>query len=403
LWLSLAVNISLLGFFKYADFFIRNFNFLASPFGWDQIEYLNLILPVGISFYTFQTLAYTIDVYRNEKTAETNYIDFALYVGYFPQLVAGPIERAKDLIPQLKKKHQVSQEQVMHGLERILWGLIKKVVVADRLAVVVTEVYSDVSSHSGAELFVATCCFGFQLYLDFSAYTDIAIGIARMMGVKLSENFNYPYVSKSQSEHWSRWHRTLTFWFRDYVYRPIMKTGKRTTSKRLLAILVVFSLTGIWHGAYWNMFLFGFISGVYIVTQNLISQSAMLSFRSLRSKYKSFDKFYNLVLPPFNFLVLWYSLAPFFILRDISNVQSYFANLFFESWNWQGLAEEYWVYFILFWLLYATHILRAKYIPKMRSGELTVNYDRVPTNLALLLILIFGAYEYQITFIYFQF
>ena len=399
LWISLAVNISLLGFFKYADFFIGNFNFLASPLGWDQIEYLNLILPVGISFYTFQTLAYTIDVYRNEQNPETNYIDFALYVGYFPQLVAGPIERAKDLLPQLKKKHKVSQENLMHGLERVLWGLVKKTVIADRLAVPVLTVFQNVESHSGFELFIASACFSFQLYFDFSAYSDIAIGIARMMGVKLSENFSYPYTSRNQSEHWNRWHRTLTIWFRDYIYRSIMKKGERNAMKRIMAILLVFSVTGFWHGASWNKLLFGLIAGLFIVIQGFVKQLPLSRIATFNRDH-FFIKTFQIL---FNHWILWMSLAPFFLLSSFSDAILFHKKIFTEPWQVTQIADEFVLYLSICILLHVIHIIRAQFIPKMRSGDLTVNYNRVPTNLALLLVLIFGAYEYQLTFIYFQF
>lgn len=396
LLLSLTVNLSLLGVFKYGDFVIQNVNFLASPLGWDQLPYLHLILPVGISFYTFQTLAYSIDVYRGEQKAETDFMAFALYVGYFPQLVAGPIERAKKLLPQLKQKHKVSQEQFLHGMERILWGLVKKMVFADRLAVPVAVVYGDVHNYSALELWMATACFSIQLYLDFSAYSDIAIGIARLMGVKLSENFNYPFVSASQKEHWNKWHITLTQWFRDYVYRSIMKKGERKPLKQMLSVMLVFSLTGIWHGATWNMFLFGWLAGVYIVVQAVLPNLVLWFTGVSRKVIKA-----GTIL--FNYWVLWFSLGPFFILSSFSDAKHVYSKWFSSSWSLHSVGEELFLFFLLSFALYVLHAIRSQFIPRIRSGELQLNYNRVPTNLALLILLIFGAYEYKMSFIYFQF
>ncbi len=400
---SIVVNLGLLSFFKYSDFFIANVNVLSSLMGWDEIAFLNLLLPVGISFYTFQTLAYSIDVYRREMEPERDFLTFSLYVGFFPQLVAGPIERAKDLIPQLKQKVNVSIADLQHGLERILWGLIKKMVFADRLAVVVANTYNNAPEASNQELFIATFAFAFQLYLDFSGYTDIAIGLGRLLGVKLSENFNYPYLSLSQASHWRKWHRTLTLWFRDYVFRAYTDNGKRKSAFwQVSGVLLVFSLTGFWHGANWNMVAFGFVAGVFLIAQRLlepVSKKVRKQVKRLSSRL--FNYVYQPLIIGWNF-TLWMALGPFFLLRDIDVSLGIYKSFITSSWITPP-SEGYYAYAVFAGLLYVLHAIRGQYIPKMRTGELSLSYNRWITNTLLVLMLIYGAYDYKETFIYFQF
>jgi len=263
--LSLVSNLGLLFLFKYFNFFNGSIKVLFDSL---HITYhipgLSLMLPVGISFYTFQTLSYTIDVYRGVKKPEKHFGIFALYVSFFPQLVAGPIERSTRLLPQFFEKHKFDYVRITDGLKLILWGLFKKVVIADRISYLVNYVYNDVYSYQGLPLIIATVLFAFQIYCDFSGYSDIAIGTAKIMGFDLMDNFNRPYFSKSISEFWKRWHISLSTWFRDYVYIPL--GGNRVAMWRVyINIFIVFLVSGLWHGANWTFVAWGALHGFYLL------------------------------------------------------------------------------------------------------------------------------------------
>ncbi len=264
--ISLSVNLGLLFVFKYFNFFngVANSVFEQLTNVEYQIGSLKYLLPIGISFYTFQTLSYTIDVYRGKRKAERHLGYFALYVTFFPQLVAGPIERSDKLIPQLKKKHKFDYYQTIQALLRIAWGMFKKVVIADRVAVIVNNVFGNVTEYSGIYYIIATIGFAVQVYCDFSAYSDIAIGSAKLMGISLMENFNMPYFSKSISEFWTRWHISLASWFKDYLYIPLGGSRNKEKWKTYRNLIVVFAVSGLWHGADWNYILWGLLNGIYV-------------------------------------------------------------------------------------------------------------------------------------------
>lgn len=283
LWTSILVNLGFLGFFKYYNFFLDNFKVAFSFFGQDiQTNSLNIILPVGISFYTFQTLSYSIDVYKRKVEPTKDFIAFSAFVSFFPQLVAGPIERATHLLPQFYNKRKFSFLNIQFGFIRILYGLFKKVVIADNLSNAVNLVYNNPESFGGIHYIVATIFFAFQIYCDFSGYSDIAIGTARIFGFKLMENFRMPYLSKSIGEFWKRWHISLSTWFRNYVYIPL--GGNRVSkSKTLRNIFIVFIVSGFWHGAKWTFVVWGAIHGVILIAENLIG----LQDKIQKSKYHS--------------------------------------------------------------------------------------------------------------------
>ncbi len=262
---SIVLNIGILGFFKYFNFFADSFINTFSLFGVDfDYQRLSIILPVGISFYTFQTLSYTLDIYKGRLSATKDILSFFAFVSFFPQLVAGPIERAKDLLPQFFTNKTAKYEDIRSGLVTISIGLFKKIVIADRLAIFVDSAYEDIPGASGAPILIATIFFAFQLYLDFSAYSDIAIGVARTLGFRLSTNFRRPYLSTSFSGFWSRWHISLSSWFRDYVYIPL--GGNRGTKVATIRnIIIVFILSGLWHGASWNFVIWGMLNGLFLV------------------------------------------------------------------------------------------------------------------------------------------
>jgi alginate O-acetyltransferase complex protein AlgI len=267
--ISLVANLGMLGFFKYFDFFRENLAQLGSAVGWqmDGVT-LDIILPVGISFYTFQTMSYTIDVYRGHLKPTSAFVDYMAYVSFFPQLVAGPIERATSLLPQFLSDRSFDLSEARDGLRRILWGVAKKLILADNLAVIVELVYGNPGAYSEAKLVFATVCFAFQIYCDFSAYSDIAIGTAQLFGIKLMRNFAYPYFSQSVAEFWRRWHISLSTWFRDYVFIPLGGSrGKRRTM--IVSMLITFVISGLWHGASWNFVIWGAVNGLLIVPSAL--------------------------------------------------------------------------------------------------------------------------------------
>lgn len=263
LLLSIALNLGLLGFFKYFDFFIHGFSDLLIQLGLQaNLPSLRIILPVGISFYTFQTLSYTIDIYRGQIKPTRNAIAFVAFVSFFPQLVAGPIERARDLLPQFLAPRKFNMIDARDGLRQILWGLFKKVAIADTCAPIVNTIFGlEASEASGATLFFGAFFFAFQIYGDFSGYSDIAIGTAQLFGFKLGQNFAYPYFSRSISEFWRRWHISLSTWFRDYVYIPL--GGWRDKWGRARNILITFAVSGLWHGANWTFIVWGLVHGLY--------------------------------------------------------------------------------------------------------------------------------------------
>ncbi len=294
--LSLLANLGMLFVFKYFNFFMENINSLFGVFSLNfKIPSLTLLLPVGISFYTFQTLSYTFDVYRGKRKAEKHLGLFATYVAFFPQLVAGPIESSTHLLPQFRKKYDFDYLRMTEGLKLILWGMFKKVVVADRTAIIVNNIYNDVYNHDGLTLMVASVVFGFQIYCDFSGYSDIAIGTAKVMGFDLIENFKMPYYSKSISEFWRRWHISLGKWFKDYLY---ISLGGNKVSKYIYYrnLMIVFLVSGLWHGARWNFVIWGALHGFYIIIEIATKKQRELFYKIIGlSKYPSLKKIVHII------------------------------------------------------------------------------------------------------------
>ncbi|PQB05482.1 MBOAT family O-acyltransferase [Aureitalea marina] len=283
LWLSISVNIGALVYFKYANFFVESFVSAFRLFGKEiEASTLDIILPVGISFYTFQTLSYTIDIYRKKIHHTKDAVAFFAFVSFFPQLVAGPIERASHLLPQFMKKHHFDYQAVRSGMILVFFGLFKKMVVADNVAMVVNHVYEDPSLFGGLSVIIATLCFAIQIYCDFSGYSDIAIGLARTMGFDLMKNFDSPYFSRSITEFWRRWHISLSTWFRDYVYIPLggSRHGK---GKTYLNLMTVFLVSGLWHGAAWTFVIWGGIHGCIIVAEKALGKQL----HQLKAGFKS--------------------------------------------------------------------------------------------------------------------
>lgn len=264
-WLSIGANLAFLGFFKYYNFFIESFVDLLANIGFQVNPWtLNVILPVGISFYTFHGLSYVIDVYKKRIESEKDWVIYSLFVSYFPLLVAGPIERATHLLPQLKMKRKFNYENAADGLRQILWGLFKKVVIADNCAHYANIIFNDYNQYSGATLAFGAFLFAIQIYGDFSGYSDIALGTSRLFGMELLQNFNYPYFSRNIAEFWRRWHISLSSWFKDYLYIPL-GGNKGGGWKRVRNTFIIFLVSGFWHGANWTFVFWGFLNALFIM------------------------------------------------------------------------------------------------------------------------------------------
>lgn len=268
-WISIGMNLLFLGYFKYANFFIDNALELGSFLGISiPIKTLEIILPIGISFYTFHGLSYVIDVYKGKIQTEKQFIDYALFVCFFPLLVAGPIERANHLLPQIKQKRTFERSYSILGLQQMLWGFVKKIVIADNFAPYVTYIFDHHTELNSLTLIAGALFFAFQIYGDFSGYTDIALGTAKLFGFELFTNFSYPYFSKNISEFWKRWHISLTSWFRDYLYIPL-GGSKKGLYRTIINTFIVFLVSGFWHGASWNFVFWGFLNALFILPFNI--------------------------------------------------------------------------------------------------------------------------------------
>lgn len=324
LYLSLFVNLGLLFFFKYYNFVSENIEVLFSQFNiFYNMREFDLLLPVGISFYTFQTLSYSIDVYRGHAKAERHLGYFALYVSYFPQLVAGPIERSSSLIPQLRKNRQTSPNDLRFGVYKILLGFFKKLVLADTCAHYVDLVFGNTAAASGIQVFIAMNLFAVQIYGDFSGYTDIAIGSARLMGIRLMENFNKPMWVRSFSEFWNKWHISLTKWIEDYMHLPLLNVipkWKKNLIYNAVIIMLVMLAIGLWHGAKWTFVVFGLYNAVMLIIQT--GMRKMPFFKKFRN-----NKSYEFFLRVSNWYLLVFGIA-FFRAQDIEHAFLAYSKLF---------------------------------------------------------------------------
>ncbi|KAA0231882.1 MBOAT family protein [candidate division KSB1 bacterium] len=407
LLISLVSNVGILFTFKYFNFLNDSFRAIFNHFNiFYGVPAFNLLLPVGISFYIFQSLSYSIDVYRGQIKAERHLGIFALYVVYFPQLVAGPIERSTHLLPQFRLKQKFDFHRVYEGLTQILWGFFKKVVIADRLAVYVNEVYNNPGSYAGAPVLLATYFFAFQIYCDFSGYSDIAIGSARILGHDLMTNFKRPYFSKSIAEFWQRWHISLSTWFRDYLYIPL--GGNRVGKWRwYYNLLIVFIISGIWHGANWTFFLWGFLHGIYLVSSiltNGIRQkiSHLFGFEALPLLQKCMRIFVTFHLVLFSWIFFRANSLgdAFLIIKNIFAIAESSPVLLIDAGF--GLIEFSIALFTIM-LMLSIHLIERRTTLATLISQKPL-WMRWTFNYALiLLILNFGMFHNPAEFIYFQF
>ena len=333
--LSIVTNLSILGFYKYFNFFIENFSSAFSMLGVNVGSWsLNVLLPIGISFYTFQTISYTIDVYRKTINPANNLINFAAYVSFFPQLVAGPIERARTLLPQFNRPRIFNYHLATEGLKQILWGLFKKLVIADNCAEYVNLVFDNPSAHNSSVLLLGAILFSFQIYGDFSGYSDIAIGTARLFGFELMQNFSYPYFSRDIAEFWRRWHISLSTWFRDYVYIPL--GGSRVSKgNQVRNIFIIFILSGFWHGANWTFIFWGGLNALFFLPLLLFERNRYhLDIVAKNQIFPSFGEVGSIIS---TFLITTFAWI-FFRSQSLSQSFSFIRNLFdITTFHWPSL------------------------------------------------------------------
>lgn len=328
LWISIIVNIGFLGFFKYYNFFVANFVEAFKFFGNDiSINTLNIILPVGISFYTFQTLSYTIDVYNKKLKPTRDFVAFTAFVSFFPQLVAGPIERATHLLPQFYKKRSFNYTLAVDGLRQILWGLFKKVVIADNCAEFANIIFNNYEDQTGSTLVLGALFFAFQIYCDFSGYSDIAIGTARLFGFDLMKNFAFPYFSRDIAEFWRRWHISLSTWFRDYVYIPL--GGSRGgTAMKIKNTFIIFLVSGFWHGANWTFIIWGALNAIYFLPLMLTNNNRNNIDIVAKGKWlPSIKDAFSILITFALTLLAWI----FFRANTVTDAFGYIANIFDTS------------------------------------------------------------------------
>lgn len=397
---GVGVPLAVLGTFKYTGFIISQINVLL---GLEQgsagaVNAVDLVLPVGISFYAFQSIGYVVDVYRRNMEAVSNFGHYALYISFFPQLVAGPIERAKNIIPQLASKHTPTAEDTAEGMNRFLRGLFKKVVLADRLGLYVNHIYASAAgAHDGAVWWLATVCFAFQIYLDFSAYTDMALGCGRLLGIRLMENFRFPYLTTNPRDFWRRWHISLSSWLRDYLYIPL--GGNRVAKVRqYLNVMIVMFLAGLWHGAAWHFVAWGMFMGLIIVIYDLLRMA------------RSVERDQPLVSGPLGAVggaVLTFGLVcigwVFFRAASIADAAAILGRMFTAASDWGALLSGTNLFFVLMCLvLMLTHIA-GNYRPWQHYHGPTPALARGLFWALMILATLYGAVEGTEEFIYFEF
>lgn len=398
---SLVANIGVLAVFKYYNFINLNFSFLINGFGLSNpIPYLPILLPIGLSFHTFQAMSYTIEVYRGRQKAEQHFGIYSLYVMFFPQLVAGPIERPQNLLHQFREKYDFDYNRVVEGLKLMLWGLFKKLVIADRLAVYVNAVYNNPEQHNGTTFALATIFFAFQIYCDFSGYSDIAIGAAKVMGFKLMINFNRPYFAKDISEFWKRWHISLSTWFKDYLYFSL--GGNRVSMPRwYFNLFLVFLISGLWHGANWTYIIWGALNGFYLVFA-IISQN----YRDKINKLTGIEKLPKLktILQILITFILSCFAWIFFRANNVTDAFLIISKILSLSGHlYIGDAQQLLYCFtgIVFLIMIE---LRNEYFSHSQLPSITKHWLKEPVAYVLLIILILlvGVFDGS-QFIYFQF
>ena len=397
-WLSISVNLGFLGIFKYYNFFASSFSELLNGFGLQTSPLLlNVVLPVGISFYTFHGLSYVIDIYLKRIKAEYNFVDYSLFVSYFPLLVAGPIERATHLLPQVKVKRSFDYEKAKEGVYQIIWGLFKKVVIADTCATYANAIFDHYQSMNSLSLILGAFYFAFQIYGDFSGYSDMALGMSKLFGLDLLRNFNYPYFSRDIAEFWRRWHISLSSWFRDYVYIPL--GGSRGSKlKQVRNVFVIFLLSGFWHGANWTFIAWGFINALYFLPLLLRDTNrSNIETVVLRWDFSSLKVFLSILSTFVLTCLAWV----FFRAKSIGDAFDYIGRIFLDrKFVPQYLENERYSYEFL--LLIFIFIL-VEWNARTKIEPISGSYSWLKVTLCIAAIVALGTYSDYKEFIYFQF
>lgn len=388
LYISIFFNIGILGFFKYYNFFIDSWVNLLNQFNYyiENNWTLQIILPVGISFYTFQTMSYTIDIYRGTLKPTKDFISFAAFVSFFPQLVAGPIERASNLLPQILKRRKFNYDQSVQGLRLILWGLFKKVVVADSLSPIVDQVFSGYELFSGISLFIGAIYFSIQIYCDFSGYSDIAIGTSKLFGFELMSNFKFPYFSRNIGEFWRRWHISLSTWFRDYLYIPL-GGSKVSKIKSIRNVFVIFLVSGFWHGANWTFIFWGLFHALLFIPSFIFKTNRKYVDSDIVG-LKSYNDLFNILITYFLVVLSWI----FFRSETLSDSFKYMFRLFEFSGN--SIPIKY-LGFVVLLLIFEWTFKSERLLWENSKYKFLLEYIFI-----LLIIIYFGNNQ---SFIYFQF
>lgn len=398
LFLCVGINLGFLGVFKYYNFFIDNFVTVLESVGIQaNITSLQIILPVGISFYTFHGLSYVIDIYKKRISSEKNFVQYALFVSYFPLLVAGPIERATHLLPQIKKIRIFNKKQSVEGLKQILWGFFKKVVIADNCAIYVNHIFENHEDQSGSTLLVGAIFFAFQIYGDFSGYTDIAAGTSKLFGIELLKNFNYPYFSRDISEFWRRWHISLSSWFRDYLYIPL--GGSRGGMwMKIRNTFIIFLVSGFWHGANWTFIVWGALNALFIMPSIIFGANRInLDIVAKGKLYPTLSEFSNMLVTFLLTVFAWI----FFRANSIEHALSYINGIFSYDLFTEPKAIKGNIIILILFMLYIEW--------KGRGDDFALNNILVRnkwiryTFYYVLIILIFWFGTEKQQFIYFQF
>ena len=406
LWTSILVNLGFLGFFKYYNFFLENFVDAFSLFGIQiNANSLNIILPIGISFYTFQTLSYTIDVYRKKLKPTQDFIAFSAFVCFFPQLVAGPIERATNLLPQFYKKRTFEYHKAVDGMRQILWGLFKKVVIADNCGEIANEIFNNSADMNGSTLVLGVFFFSIQIYGDFSGYSDIAIGTSRLFGFDLKQNFATPYFSRNILEFWKRWHISLTSWLTDYVFTPLAIEYRNFGNRGIiLSIFITFFVSGLWHGANWTFIVWGLIHALYylltiLLIGNKVPRHIVAEKRILPTMGELTSMLLTFILVAFSYI--------FFRAENLSHAFSYIAEIFsfsiFSTPEFQGKRLALTTMFLIIFFIIIEWLGRKKEHALSNMLNKSTIFRWVLTLLICLIIYFFGNHNSELEFIYFQF
>ncbi|PCI96751.1 MAG: hypothetical protein COB15_09185 [Flavobacteriales bacterium] len=396
--IGILTDLSLLFFFKYLGFFLENVNFLfGTEFDTGYSIAKNIILPIGISFYTFQSLSYTIDVYRKKRAPETHFGYYALYISFFPQLIAGPIERSQYLIPQLKEKVKPNLDHFMQGSKLILWGLFKKIVIADTIGTYADNIYSNSNEYNSIEIALAVYAFAFQVYYDFSGYSNIAIGSAKMFGINLSMNFNNPLASKNITELWSKWHISLMTFLNTYIFRPLVTSRNLFHKWGVGAIFVVFFISGLWHGASWNFVTFGILNGLIVIIERQTKFVKKIQQLSKKNKVSKPLKFLLIIytLSFFSFTSIWF--------KTITNNDAIQIISNFLKFNFNNTAIVNVLYVLFLMILGVWLETYRKHYQSTPIEIIKYNYGRVTIYTILLVLVVLYSNHNEVPFIYYQF